>query len=76
MRTRKIEMLVLSRRVGEKLRLGDEIVLTINRIHGNRVRIAIEAPRDVSVLRDELTPYPKEVVAEIDDSLRQTIEQE
>jgi carbon storage regulator len=52
-------MLVLSRRVGEKLRLGDDIVLTINRINGNRVRIAIEAPRDVPVLRDELKPFPK-----------------
>ena len=47
-------MLVLSRKVGEKLMIGDEIVLTINRISGNRVAIGIEAPRDVRVVRGEL----------------------
>ncbi|MEM6472441.1 MAG: carbon storage regulator [Planctomycetota bacterium] len=47
-------MLVLSRKVGEKLMIGDDVVLTINRISGNRVAIGIEAPRDVRVVRGEL----------------------
>ncbi len=47
-------MLVLSRKEGEQLLIGDDIVLTINRISGNRVAIGIEAPRDVRILRGEL----------------------
>ena len=47
-------MLVLSRKAGEKLMIGDGIVLTINRISGNRVAIGIEAPRDVRIVRGEL----------------------
>lgn len=47
-------MLVLSRKVGEKLIIGDNIVLTVNRISGNRVAIGIEAPRDVRIVRGEL----------------------
>jgi carbon storage regulator len=47
-------MLVLSRKQGEQLLIGDEIVLTINRISGNRVAIGIEAPRDIRIVRGEL----------------------
>ena len=47
-------MLVLSRKNGEQLLIGDDIVLTINRISGNRVAIGIEAPRDVRIVRGEL----------------------
>lgn len=47
-------MLVLSRKVGEQLILGDNIVLTVNRISGNRVSIGIQAPREVSIVRGEL----------------------
>ena len=47
-------MLVLSRKAGEKLMIGDDVVLTINRISGNRVAIGIEAPRDVRIVRGEL----------------------
>ena len=47
-------MLVLSRRVRERVRLGDSIVLTIVRVSGDRVRLGIEAPDDVLVLREEL----------------------
>lgn len=47
-------MLVLSRKVGEKLFIGDSIVITITEIRGDKVRIGVEAPRDVRVLRQEL----------------------
>jgi len=47
-------MLVLSRKVGEKIRIGENIVLTIVRMQGDKVRVGIEAPPDVIVLRDEL----------------------
>ncbi|MCC9602578.1 carbon storage regulator [Stieleria sp. JC731] len=47
-------MLVLSRKAGEKLMIGDDIILTVNRISGNRVAIGIEAPKDVRIVRGEL----------------------
>jgi carbon storage regulator len=50
-------MLVLSRRETERVRLGDKIVLTIVRVSGDKVRLGIEAPADVLVLRDELQPH-------------------
>lgn len=49
-------MLVLSRKESERIRLGDSIVLTIVRVSGDKVRLGIEAPPDVLVLRDELKP--------------------
>ncbi len=49
-------MLVLSRRERERVRLGDSIVVTIVRVSGDKVRLGIEAPPDVLVLRDELEP--------------------
>jgi carbon storage regulator len=47
-------MLVLTRKPGEKIRIGPEITLTLLEIQGNRVRIGIEAPAHVTVLRGEL----------------------
>jgi carbon storage regulator CsrA len=47
-------MLVLSRKEGEQLLIGDDIVLTITRITGNRVAIGIDAPRNVRIVRGEL----------------------
>jgi len=47
-------MLVLSRKQAERIRLGDSIVVTIVRVSGDKVRLGIEAPPDVIVLRDEL----------------------
>jgi carbon storage regulator len=51
-------MLVLSRRESERIRLGDSIVVTVVRVAGDRVRLGIEAPTHVVVLRDELEPHP------------------
>lgn len=47
-------MLVLSRKASERIRIGDDITIQIRRIAGNRVTVAIEAPRDVRILRGEL----------------------
>ena len=47
-------MLILTRRVGESLRIADDIVVTIVETKGTQVRVGIEAPPDVTVLREEL----------------------
>ncbi len=51
-------MLVLSRRERQRIKLGDSIVLTVVRVSGDRVRLGIEAPADVRVLRKELERQP------------------
>ncbi|MBF0188662.1 MAG: carbon storage regulator CsrA [Magnetococcales bacterium] len=47
-------MLILTRRVGESLNIGDDIKITLLGIKGNQVRIGIDAPRDVEVHREEI----------------------
>lgn len=47
-------MLVLSRKEGEKLVIGDNITLVVSKICGNRVTVGIEAPADVKIFRGEL----------------------
>lgn len=47
-------MLILTRRQGEAFLLGDNIQISVSEINGDRVRIAIDAPKDVKVLRKEL----------------------
>lgn len=49
-------MLVLSRKEGERLVIGENIVITVNRISGNRITLGIDAPRDVRIVRGELEP--------------------
>ena len=51
-------MLVLSRKESERIKLGDSIVLTVVRVSGDKVRIGIEAPPELRVLREELDPHP------------------
>jgi carbon storage regulator len=50
-------MLVLARRQTERIQLGESIVLTVVRVSGDRVRLGIEAPANVRVLRGELEPH-------------------
>ena len=47
-------MLVLSRKPGERIRIGDDVTLTIVRIGPNSVRLGIDAPRSMSIVREEL----------------------
>lgn len=47
-------MLVLSRKVNDKIRIGDNIEITIVAMSGDNVRIGIEAPKDVKILRSEV----------------------
>ena len=47
-------MLVLSRKSGEKVLIGDKVVVTVVRIGPNAVRLGIEAPKDMNIRRDEL----------------------
>jgi len=47
-------MLILTRRVGERLMIGDEIQVTVLGVKGNQVRIGVLAPADVSVHREEI----------------------
>ena len=51
---RDLLMLTLSRKVGEKITIGTEIELTIVEVRGDKVRIGIDAPRELRVLRKEL----------------------
>lgn len=48
-------MLVLSRKSGQQIKLGDGISVTVLRVHGDNVRLGIQAPRDMLVLREELS---------------------
>jgi carbon storage regulator len=50
-------MLVLSRKSGQRIVIGDEIVITILKVRGNHVRVGIEAPPAVPIRRDELENF-------------------
>lgn len=49
-------MLVLSRKEAERIKLGDAIVVTVVRVAGDCVRLGIEAPPEILILREELDP--------------------
>ena len=55
-------MLVLSRKLGEKIMIGTDIVVTIVKIDRNQIRLGIEAPHDVPVFREEIMPRPSSQV--------------
>lgn len=56
-------MLVLSRKAGEQILIGDDITIEVRRVSGNRVAIAVQAPREKRILRGEL----KEAATEFDE---------
>ena len=58
-------MLILTRRVGESLLIGDDVVVNVLGVKGNQVRIGVDAPKDVTVHREEI--YDR-IQAEKDDT--------
>lgn len=52
-------MLVLTRKVGERIQIGDDIIISVIRVQNGKVRIGIEAPDNVRVRRDELNEMGK-----------------
>ena len=58
-------MLVLTRKVGERIRVGDDVVITVVRINGTAVRLGVEAPPQLTIARSELAERgPLDNVAE------------
>ena len=47
-------VLVLSRKVGQRIEIGDDVVVTVTGIKGNRIQLGIDAPKEVSIRRSEL----------------------
>lgn len=47
-------MLILTRRIGETLMIGDEVSVTVLGVKGNQVRLGVDAPKDVAVHREEI----------------------
>jgi carbon storage regulator len=47
-------MLILTRRVGETLVIGDDVTITVLGVRGNQVRVGVNAPKDVAVHREEI----------------------
>ena len=47
-------MLVLTRRINERIMIGDHIVVTVLEVHGDQVRIGVDAPREIKVFREEV----------------------
>lgn len=62
-------MLVLSRKVGERIRIGENITLTVVSIQGKRIRLGIEAPKSCEIVREEMLwneeQYSEESVLEL-----------
>jgi carbon storage regulator len=56
-------MLVLSRKIGEKLVIGDNITVVVSRVAGNRVMLGIEAPQEVRIIRGELKSFAEPAAA-------------
>ena len=63
-------MLILTRRVGEALKLGEDITVTVLGVRGNQVRIGIDAPKSVAIQREEIySTAETELTPEIGDEL-------
>lgn len=49
-------MLILARRIGEKIAIGDNIIVTVIEVRGGKVRLGFEAERDIAIVREERLP--------------------
>jgi carbon storage regulator len=55
-------MLVLSRKLGERIVIDDRIVVTVVKLNHGQVRLGIKAPREIAVFREEIDPRPHPLV--------------
>jgi carbon storage regulator len=67
-------MLVLSRRQHQRIRLGDSIVVTVVRVSGDKVRLGIEAPKNMLILREELELHHDPERAEAENASLESVE--
>ena len=58
-------MLVLSRKVGQRILIGDRIVVTVAKLDNGQVRLGIEAPREIAVFREEIDPRLHPLVPQV-----------
>ena len=65
-------MLVLSRKASERILIGDEVVITVVRIGPNSVRIGIDAPQSMNIVREEVAGKIIEAVAEFPEAVDQS----